>query len=253
MDMKKSAGKKMVRADMLLVGQSCLSLEDCRKRILAGLIRLNKDHVIRNPSELIPSDIVFIINDQKQYVSRGAYKIKAAIEKYANDLSDLIAADIGASTGGFTDLMLQHGIKKVYAIDVGYGQLHYRLQKDNRVVSMERVNARNLTENSIPVKVDIFTMDVSFISVTRILKNVDAILKTGGLGFILIKPQFEAEPGEVDKGGVVKNEEVIRKYIDAVSVYTEQEVGWENIDLQKSPILGPKGNQEYVLIVRKKP
>lgn len=243
---------KKIRVDLLLLKQFPeKTLAEARKLILAGLVRATEDYVIKNPSELIAFDINLTIDVIHQYVSRGALKLKGALDKYLHDLTGKIAADIGASTGGFTDLMLQHGASKVYAIDVGYGQLHYKLRKDKRVVSIERFNARKIKETSLPEKVDVVTMDLSFISALKVLKGVNTILKKNGWAFILVKPQFEAERHEVGQGGVVRNLQIREKCVQKVRNFVEHELSWTSLDVIPSPILGPKGNQEFVLVCRK--
>lgn len=243
---------KKIRTDLLLIKQVPeKTLDEARKLILAGLIRSSKDDVIGNPSELIASDTNLIVDEGLRYVSRGALKLKDALDKYLPDLTGKIAADIGASTGGFTDLMLQYGASKVYAIDVGYGQLHYKLRRDKRVISMERFNAREITETSLPEKVDIITMDLSFISILKVLKGANSILKENGWAFILVKPQFEAERHEVEQGGVVRDPLIREKCVNKVKNFIEQDLLWTVIESIPSPILGPKGNQEFVLVCRK--
>ena len=204
------AKQKKNRADILLLKSGlCSTVEDARKKIMAGLVRVGNDFVVRNTSEMFYENTVFTMDQSCRYVSRGAFKLLPAMDKYLPDLTGKKAVDIGASTGGFTDLMLQKGAKKVYAIDVGYGQLHLRLRQDSRVVCMEKINARYFSDDSLPEKVDVLTMDVSFISVTKILPAVSKVLLPSSWAFVLIKPQFEAERCNVEKGGVVKNVEVI--------------------------------------------
>ena len=249
---QKAISVKKVRADLLVIEQFPeKTLDEAKKLILAGLVRASEDYLIKNPSELINSDTNLTIDENRQYVSRGALKLKDALDKYLPDLTGKVAVDIGASTGGFTDLMLQYGASKVYAIDVGYGQLHYKLRQDKRVILMERFNAREMTESSLPEKIDVVTMDLSFISVLKVLKGVNSVLKKNGWAFILVKPQFEAERHEVGQGGVVRDPQVREKYVMKVKGFVEHELSWIVIDTIPSPILGPKGNQEFVLICKK--
>ena len=145
-------------------------------------------------------------------------------------------------------MMLQKGVEKVYAVDVGHGQLHLKLRRDPRVMCMEKTNARYFTADSLPEMVDILTMDVSFISVTKILAAVNKVLLPVSWAFVLIKPQFEAERNQIEKGGVVRDENVINDCVFKVKSFVEKELGWSNLDVIKSPILGPKGNQEHVLV-----
>jgi len=243
---------KKIRADLLLLRQFPeKTLTEARKLILAGLVRAGENYLIKKSSELISSDTILMIDESNQYVSRGALKLKVALDKYLPDLTGKTAADIGASTGGFTNLMLQYGASKVHAIDVGYGQLHYKLRQDKRVVLMERFNAREIKETSLPEKVDLVTMDISFISVLKVLKGVNTILKKNGWVFILVKPQFEAERHEVEQGGVVRDIQIREKCVNRVKDFVEKELSWTIIDTIPSPILGPKGNQEFVLVCKK--
>lgn len=242
---------KKTRVDLLLLEKGCCaSREEAKKLILAGLVRTTPDHVVRKASEAYPEDTEFIIEKPLEYVSRGAFKLKDALEKHLPGLNGLEALDIGASTGGFTDLMLQKGVEKVYAVDSGYGQLHEKLRKDPRVVCLEKVNARYLDKDFLPEKVDLLTMDVSFISVTKILPAADLLLKEDGMAFILVKPQFESERHEVGKGGVVKEVRIIEKCIEKVSAFAEG-LQWRRLGVYASPIKGPKGNQEYMLVFQK--
>jgi len=241
--------KNKIRTDELLCKQDlCADIETARKKIMAGLVRVGNDYLVHNPSEKFSSETALTLGTPCKYVSRGAFKLIPALDKYIPDLHGKTAVDIGASTGGFTDLMLNRGIEKVYAVDVGYGQMHLRLRQDSRVVCMERVNARYFTENSLPEKVDVMTMDVSFISVTKLLKAVNTIMKPDYWAFILIKPQFEAERKDIEKGGVVRKQHVRDSCILKVKTFVENILDWTNLDVITSPILGPKGNQEYILV-----
>ena len=183
-------------------------------------------------------------------VSRGGLKLEKAMEQWGFLLDGMICMDIGASTGGFTDCMLQNGATKVYSVDVGQGQLAWKLRNDERVVCMEQTNFRYVTPEDIPDALDFASVDVSFISLTKILIPARNLLKTGGQMVCLIKPQFEAGRGKVGKNGVVRepqiHEEVIRKIID----YADS-IGFEVLHLEYSPIKGPEGNIEYLLHIRK--
>ena len=244
--------QKKERADVLLVQRGlCESRENARTLIVAGKVRIGSDHVIAKPSDKCLPDADFVITEPIQYVSRGAYKLLPALEKYLPDLTGLTAVDIGASTGGFTDLMLQRGLKKAYTIDSGRGQLHSKLRDDPRVECYEKTNARHLKPDFIPEKADVLVMDVSFISVTLLLIPTVAFLKNEGWAFILIKPQFEAEKSEVKHGGVVRDQEVHKRVIGKVIDFAENNANLANIEVIKSPITGPKGNQEYIAVFRK--
>ena len=248
--MKKNNEKK-VRADKLLIDKNYFeNIEDVKKYILSGKVRIGKDRIVKNPSELLPKDTVFNIVESCPYVSRGAYKLLPALEKYLPDLKGMVGLDVGSSTGGFTDLMLQKGAVKVYAVDSGTGQLHYKLRKDLRVISMEKTNARYFKEDSLPEKVNILTMDVSFISVTKILPALRNLFYKNSLGFVLVKPQFELPKNLVENGGVVKTEELRMQSVEKVKRFIEENLKWSIIDIIPSPIKGPKGNQEYILCTK---
>lgn len=194
---------------------------------------------------------VEIKGDVCSYVGRGGLKLEGAIKAFSLDFNGKICADIGSSTGGFTDCMLQNGAKKVYAIDSGKDQLHGKLRADNRVVCMEGVNARYLTADFLGEKCDIVTMDVSFISQTLLYQAVKNILKDGGLFVSLIKPQFEAGKEHIGKKGIVKDEkirkQVCENIIEQAAVY-----GLEKIGLTDSPILGGDGNKEFLVLFKYK-
>ncbi|MEI6056920.1 MAG: TlyA family RNA methyltransferase [Lentisphaerota bacterium] len=243
---------KKLRADELLSRQQDIPVEESRKLILAGLVRVSQDRMVKNSSEMLEEQgTILILDESLKYVSRGAFKLKPSLDKYLPCLDGLVAADIGASTGGFTDLMLQYGAKKVYAIDVGYGQLHYKLRQDPRVINIERANARNISTNLIAEKIDIITMDLSFISVKKVLPNVNLLLKDKGWAFILVKPQFEARSSEVEKGGVVRDREVMQRCVSSISDFVVTELKWQVLESMPSALLGPKGNQEFILVCRK--
>lgn len=245
---------KKERADVLLMKLNlCESREKARKLILAGKVRIGRDHVVRKPSDTFTADADFFIEEPMPYVSRGAYKLLPALEKYLPDLNGLTALDIGASTGGFTDLMLQHGLKKSYCIDSGRGQLHAKLRNDQRVECHEKTNARHLQPDFLPQPADILVMDVSFISVKLLLLPTTKLLKSEGWAFILIKPQFEAEKSEVQSGGVIRSDEVRKRVIKEVVEFAETQAELTMIEIIKSPITGPKGNQEYMAVFKKQP
>ena len=241
---------KKKRADELLYEHGhCDSIADAALLILEGKVRCKADALVHKASEMFPADTVLIVDSGDEFVSRGAHKLKSALEKFAPDLHGKIASDIGASTGGFTDLMLAHGAEKVYAVDVGRGLLHWKLRTDPRVVCLEGVNARNLPPDTVPGKADLLSMDVSFISATRILPAADAVLKPGALAFILVKPQFEAPKSDVPPGGVVTDPAVRQAALDKVCA-AAQTLGWELIEAADSPLRGPRGNLEYVAVFR---
>lgn len=184
------------------------------------------------------------------YVSRGGLKLEKAIKTFNIDLKDLIAMDVGASTGGFTDCMLKSGCKKVYSVDVGYGQLDWKLRNDERVVNLERTNIRYIDKSLIKDKINFFSVDVSFISLKLVLPVVREIIEDGALGVCLIKPQFEAGKEKVGKKGVVREEKVHKEVVESTIDFCIKN-GFSVLDLDFSPIKGPEGNIEYLMLVKK--
>ena len=217
---------------------------------MAGVVFVNEQKVDK-AGEMIKEDAkVEVRGHDIGYVSRGGLKLEKAMQVFPMRPDGKVCMDIGASTGGFTDCMLQNGASKVYAIDVGYGQFAWKLRNDERVVCLEKTNVRYVTHEQVPDEGDFASIDVSFISLTKILIPARNLLKTGGQMVCLIKPQFEAGRGKVGKNGVVRepqiHEEVIRKIID----YADS-IGFEVLHLEYSPIKGPEGNIEYLLHIRK--
>ncbi len=240
------------RADILLVEKGlCGSREEASRLILAGKARAGSDRLVKKPSELFDEATALSLDGKSPYVSRGAYKLLPGLNAYLPSLEGLVALDIGASTGGFSDLMLQRGAKKVYAVDVGRGQLHSKLRGDPRVVSIEKVNARRLGRDMIPEDVDVLAVDVSFISVLLVLPPASALMKEGAWAFVLVKPQFEAGRKDVGKNGVVRDESVRLACVSKVADYAAAELRWSHLATIPSPIKGPSGNQEYMLVFRK--
>jgi 23S rRNA (cytidine1920-2'-O)/16S rRNA (cytidine1409-2'-O)-methyltransferase len=184
------------------------------------------------------------------WVSRGGIKLAHALDHFAIDVTGLVALDIGASTGGFVDVLLTHGAVKVYAVDVGRGQLAWKLRQDERVVVRDEVNARYLTAAEIPEPVDIITCDASFIGLATVLPAALALATPRASLVALIKPQFEAGPGAVGKGGVVRDPEIHRAVCEAAAAWIAAQ-GWEIIGLTDSPITGPAGNKEFLLYARR--
>lgn len=203
------------------------------------------------PGDAYPEDVALEVRDKgPRYVSRGGLKLEKAISVFTLNISGLVCMDIGASTGGFTDCMLQNGAKKVYAVDVGYGQLAWALRNDPRVVNMERTNARYLTAEQVPEPVDFLSVDVSFISLSLILPAARQLLASGGQAVCLIKPQFEAGREKVGKKGVVRDQSVHREVIEKVMGFA-LESGFSILGLDFSPVKGPEGNIEYLLYLQK--
>src|SRR6476619_5977915 len=195
---------KKLRLDQLLVGRGLFpSREQARRAILAGEITI-ATRVVDKPSELLDEQTAIDVKPARKYVGRGALKLESALEHFHIDLLGKTALDIGSSTGGFTDCMLQRGAEKIYAVDVGYGQLDWKLRNDARVIVLEKINARFLTRDRVQDLVDICAIDVSFISLTLILTNAFALLKPDGVILALITPQFELQRSDVGKGGIVR-------------------------------------------------
>lgn len=239
------------RADIRLVELGlCESRSQAQRLIMAGQVRIGKDHLIQKPNEKVEAQVELRLDSPSPYVSRGAEKLRPALERFLPRLDNMTALDLGASTGGFTDLMLQRGARKVYAVDVGYGQLHGKLRKDPRVVSLERMNARDLTPQHIPETVNVLTADVSFISLRKILPVAAPFMKPGGIAFLLVKPQFEARRHEVKKGGVVRDPQVRQRCVNEVKECAVRQLQWDFLATIPSPIQGPKGNQEFICVFR---
>jgi 23S rRNA (cytidine1920-2'-O)/16S rRNA (cytidine1409-2'-O)-methyltransferase len=238
------------RLDSLLVQRGLAeSRTQAQALILAGQVLVG-DHRADKPGSLIAVDASLRLKERLRYVSRGGLKLERALAEFELDINGKICADIGSSTGGFTDCLLQAGAQKVYAIDVGHGQLHPKLLADPRVISREGINARYLSEAHLPELADVATVDVSFISLTRVLPAILPRLRPGGVLIALVKPQFEVGRSKVAKGGVVKDasarEDAIQKIADFLSQQRVELLG--RVD---SPIAGPAGNVEVLLAATK--
>jgi len=218
--------------------------------IMAGIVFVNNQKVDKAGYMVKDTDKVEVRGKDLKYVSRGGYKLEKAIELYGLDLKDKICMDIGASTGGFTDCMLQNGAKKVYSVDVGYGQLAWKLRTDERVVNFEKTNIRNVTSEDLEEKINFFSVDVSFISLKHIFPVAYAISTDDVIGACLVKPQFEAGREKVGKKGVVRDSEVHKEVIENVIGYAN-EFGFYVHNLTFSPIKGPEGNIEFLIIISK--
>jgi 23S rRNA (cytidine1920-2'-O)/16S rRNA (cytidine1409-2'-O)-methyltransferase len=242
---------KKERLDVLVVDKG---LAESRTRaqalILAGQVVVD-DQRVDKPGTRVPVDaMVRLKGEGLKFVSRGGLKLEAALDHFHLDVTGAICADIGASTGGFTDCLLQRGAVKVHAIDVGYGQLHEKLRVAPRVISRERVNARHLTDEDLPESVSVIVIDVSFISLTLVLPGVLPKLRAGGWLVALVKPQFEVGPGQIEKGGVVRDAVARQGAIDTVrDVVVSQGLVVEGVI--DSPTPGPAGNVEALLVARR--
>lgn len=236
----------MQRLDALLVARGIAkSREKAKEYIRSGKIMLNGKTAAKPAIDVSETDVIEYLGEEEKYVGRGGFKLEKALSCFDIDLSDCICVDIGASTGGFTDCMLQNGATKVYAVDVGYGQLDWKLRSDERVVCMERTNARYLDRDQIPDELDFASIDVSFISLKLILPAVHRVLKEGGHVACLIKPQFEAGREKVGKKGVVRDPDVHLEVLENFLTHAKDS-GFTVLDITFSPIRGPEGNIEYL-------
>lgn len=226
------------------------SRERAKALIMAGVVYVNNQKADKPGMTLKEGDSLEVRDNALKYVSRGGYKLEKAIEVYPINLSGAVCADIGASTGGFTDCMLQNGAAKIYAVDVGYGQLAWQLRCDERVVNMERTNFRHVTAEQIPEPLDFASVDVSFISLKLILPVLHSLLGDGKTAVTLIKPQFEAGRESVGKKGVVRDPAVHRRVLETVTQFM-LECGFSVLGVEYSPIKGPQGNIEYLAYIRK--
>jgi 23S rRNA (cytidine1920-2'-O)/16S rRNA (cytidine1409-2'-O)-methyltransferase len=245
----------MTRLDQVLVERGlCESREKAKRAIMAGEVLINEQPA-RKPSDGVrPEDRVTLTAPEK-YVSRGGFKLEHALKHFAVDVGGLTAVDLGASTGGFTDCLLQSGATKVYAVDVGQGQLAWKLRRDPRVVVMEKTNARSLTRESFPkdaVPPDLVVIDCSFISLRKILPAAVALLRPSGKIVALIKPQFEAGKAEADKGaGVIKDPAVHERVLNELNEFVSSQTGLAWNGVTESPLLGPAGNKEFLVLIEK--
>ena len=240
------------RLDQLLVDRG---LTESRSRaqalVMAGLV-FSGERRLDKPGMPVAEDIAIDLRGQDHpWVSRGGLKLAKAIEAFAIAPSGLVAIDVGASTGGFTDVLLSHGAAKVYAVDVGHGQLAWKLREDPRVVVLERTNARHLTAEQIPEPVDMVVCDASFIGLETVLPAAIALTRPQAWLAALIKPQFEVGKGRVGKGGVVREPELHAEVCDRIHAWLAAKEGWTVQGIVESPIKGPEGNIEFLIVGRK--
>lgn len=240
------------RLDVLLVQRNLApGREQAKAYIMAGNVYVDGMKEDKAGTKISVTADIEVRDAAMKYVSRGGYKLEKAMEVFPITLTDKICLDIGASTGGFTDCMLQNGAAKVYAIDVGYGQFAWKLRNDPRVVCLEKTNVRYVTEEQVPDAADFASIDVSFISLTKVLPAVLGVMKEDGQLVCLIKPQFEAGREKVGKNGVVKDIAVHKEVISMIADYAKAN-GLGILGLDFSPIKGPKGNIEYLIYLDKK-
>ena len=245
----------MHRLDQALVDRGiCESREKAKRAVMAGRVLIN-DRPARKPGDTVQSEDKLALTAPEKYVSRGGHKLEHALRHFQLDPTGCAAIDLGASTGGFTDCLLQAGATKVYAVDVGRGQLAWTLRRDRRVVVMEKTNARQLTPDQFPPPfdpVELVVIDCSFISLRKILPPAVALLRPSGKIVALIKPQFEAGKAEADKGaGVIKDAAIHERVLRSLRAFVETELrlGWRGVT--ESPLLGPAGNKEFLVLIEK--
>jgi len=242
---------KKVRLDQLVFDSGLTeSRERAKTTIMSGLVFVNGQRADKPGMQVAPDAEIEVKGAALPYVSRGGFKLEKALKVFPIDVSGMHCIDCGASTGGFTDVLLKNGAAKVYAVDVGYGQLAWCLRNDERVVNLERTNIRYITSEEIPEPLDIAVMDVSFISIKLVLPAVTALLKDGAPFVCLIKPQFEAGKDEVGKKGVVRDKAVHLSVIESILSFAPT-IGLTVMGLDYSPIKGPEGNIEYLCYMKK--
>jgi len=244
----KKEGK--VRLDRILVDRGlAASREQARALILAGRVLVNNFRIDKAGSLVLDAADIRITGDLNPYVSRGGLKLRSALDAFGIDVTGLTVLDVGASTGGFTDCLLQAGAKKVYALDVGYGQLAWKLRSDPRVVPIERTNIRYFDGTGLSDPLDLATIDASFISLRIILPKVVSLVDPGGMIIALIKPQFEVGRGQVGKHGVVSDPSLHRGVVEEITILCGQ-LYLEGMTTCESPLLGPAGNREFFISAR---
>jgi len=240
-----------VRADVFLVEQGyAASRAEAQGAIRAGKVLADGKPILK-PSQTVAANAAIAYEKPHPYVSRGALKLAAALDRFALSPAGLVCIDVGASTGGFTEVLLERGAHKVYAVDVGHGQLHAKLASDPRVILLEGVNARDLKPMHIPEQADCIVADVSFISLKLVLASALKFARGGGWLVALVKPQFEAGRDNIGKGGIVKDEEVQAKVLEGIVDWLGGQPGWSVIGTMESPVFGGDGNREFLLAARK--
>jgi len=242
--------EKKIRLDLLLVQKGLAeSREKARAMIMAGLVEV--DGVMADkPGRLVAPLSTLSIKKLLPYVSRGGLKLEAALDRFSVDVKDKVVLDVGASTGGFTDCLLQRGTKRVVAVDVGYGQFHWKLRQDPRVVLLEKTNVRNLEPGRVKEEPDGAVVDISFISLKLALPAISRLLKAQAFVIALVKPQFEVGKGQVGKGGVVRDPVLHQEVLDRLCAFFT-ELGWRVEGQIPSPVLGPKGNKEFLVYLKR--
>ena len=241
---------KKLRLDQLLVAKGLfVSREQAQRAVMAGAVKVDT-RIAAKPSQLLDPDAAITLKPGRKYVGRGALKLEGALDHFKIDVRGKVALDIGASTGGFTDCLLQRGAGKVFAVDVGHGQLDWKLRKDPRVIVLEKLNARFLLREHVSELVDLCVIDVSFISLTLILPNALDLVTPGGAILALIKPQFELQRADVGRGGVVRDPELHQRAQDKIVQFVTH-LGHLVAGIVPSAIKGADGNQEFFVCLRK--
>ncbi|WP_420549435.1 TlyA family RNA methyltransferase [Curvivirga sp.] len=244
---------KKERIDQLLVDRGLVETKSkAQALIMAGKV-FSGEQKVAKPGDKVAEDKPLEVRGQDHpWVSRGGLKLDKAISEFNLDVKDRICIDVGCSTGGFTDVLLANGAKKVYAVDVGRGQLSWKLRSDDRVVVMESTNARHLTRDDIPDEIDAVVCDASFIGLEKVLPAAMGLTRSGAFLAALIKPQFQVGKGEVGKGGVVRDPELHKKVCDEIHQWVSSLENWEVEGITESPITGPQGNVEFLICAHKK-
>ncbi len=234
------------RLDVLLVSRNLVESRELAQRLIIAGEVLVGGHPSTKPGTKINEDAEIVIKNKPRYVSRGGLKMEGALKAFPVSAEGKVCLDIGASTGGFTDCLLQHGAAKVHAIDVGTNQLVWKLRNDPRVVVKEKFNARYMTVDDIGEQVDLIVSDVSFISLTKILPAAFPLLKENGDALVLIKPQFELQPEDIGAGGIVRDPALHQQAVDKIRTFVTEKLGRQWMGVENSPITGTDGNKEFL-------
>lgn len=241
------------RLDQLLVARGlCDSREQGKRLILAGEVLVN-DTPVTKAGQVVPEDAVIRVKQPPKFVSRGGFKLEGALDHFGIPVEGRVCLDVGASTGGFTDCLLQRGAQKVYAFDVGTNQLVWKLRSDPKVISRENFNVRHMQPADVAEPVDLIVADVSFISLTLVLPPAFGVLKPGGDAIVLIKPQFELSRDEIGKGGIVRDAALHTKACRKIEDFVRAQSGWQWRGLMESPIQGTDGNREFLAWIGNRP
>ena len=249
---KKSGTSKKQRLDVALVERGLVeSRAKAQALVMAGKV-FSGERKLEKPGQPVAEDLALEVRGQEHpWVSRGGLKLEKGLTAFAIDVAGMVCLDVGASTGGFTDVLLTNGAAKVYAVDVGHGQLAWKLRSDDRVVVLERTNARYLDDEIIPDPIDLVVCDASFIGLETVLPAALELVRPGGFLVALIKPQFEVGKDRVGKGGVVRDPALHEEVCARISNWLAQNLGWEVLGVAESPITGPEGNVEFLVGARK--